>query len=37
MYNNLLKNYEYKAAKRERGRNEGRIKYLEKMSRNALF
>ena len=27
----LSENFEYKAAKRERGRNEGRIKYLEKM------
>ena len=27
----LSENFEYKAAKKERGRNEGRIKYLEKM------
>lgn len=30
-HGDLSENYEYKAAKRERGRNEGRIKYLEKM------
>ena len=28
-HGDLSENYEYKAAKRERGRNEGRIKYLE--------
>lgn len=27
----LSENFEYKAAKRERGRNEGRIRYLERM------
>ena len=31
----LSENFEYKAAKKERGRNEGRIKYLEKMIRTA--
>lgn len=30
-HGDLSENFEYKAAKRERGRNEGRIKYLEKM------
>lgn len=31
----LSENFEYKAAKKERGRNEGRIKYLERMIRTA--
>lgn len=30
-HGDLSENYEYKAAKRERGRNEGRIRYLERM------
>lgn len=34
-HGDLSENYEYKAAKRERGRNEGRIKYLEKMIKTA--
>lgn len=34
-YGDLSENYEYKAAKRERGRNEGRIKYLERMIKTA--
>lgn len=31
----LSENFEYKAAKRERGKNESRIRYLEKMIRTA--
>ena len=34
-HGDLSENYEYKAAKRERGRNEGRIKYLERMIKTA--
>ncbi len=34
-HGDLSENYEYKAAKKERGRNEGRIKYLEKMIKTA--
>lgn len=34
-HGDLSENYEYKAAKRERGRNEGRIKYLERMINTA--
>lgn len=34
-HGDLSENYEYKAAKRERSRNEGRIKYLEKMIKTA--
>ena len=34
-HGDLSENYEYKSAKRERGRNEGRIKYLEKMIKTA--
>lgn len=34
-HGDLSENYEYKAAKRERARNEGRIKYLEKMIKTA--
>jgi len=30
-HGDLSENFEYKAAKRERGKNEGRIRYLEKM------
>ena len=30
-HGDLSENYEYKAAKRERSRNEGRIRYLERM------
>ncbi|WP_069998751.1 transcription elongation factor GreA [Cellulosilyticum sp. I15G10I2] len=30
-HGDLSENYEYKAAKRERGKNEGRIRYLERM------
>lgn len=36
-HGDLSENYEYKAAKRERGRNEGRIKYLEKMIKTATI
>ena len=34
-HGDLSENYEYKAAKKERGRNEGRIKYLERMIKTA--
>lgn len=34
-HGDLSENFEYKAAKRERGRNEGRIRYLEKMIKTA--
>lgn len=34
-HGDLSENYEYKAAKRERGKNEGRIRYLERMIRTA--
>lgn len=33
----LSENFEYHAAKRERGKNEGRIRYLENMLRNATI
>lgn len=36
-HGDLSENYEYKAAKRERGRNEGRIKYLERMINTATI
>ena len=36
-HGDLSENYEYKAAKRERGRNEGRIKYLERMIKTATI
>ena len=36
-HGDLSENYEYKAAKRERGRNEGRIKYLERMIHTATI
>lgn len=34
-HGDLSENFEYKAAKRERGRNESRIRYLEKMIKTA--
>lgn len=34
-HGDLSENFEYKAAKRERGKNESRIRYLEKMIRTA--
>ena len=34
-FGDLSENFEYKAAKREKNRNESRIRYLEKMVRNA--
>lgn len=34
-HGDLSENYEYKAAKRERSRNEGRIRYLERMIKSA--
>lgn len=34
-HGDLSENYEYKAAKRERSRNEGRIRYLERMIKTA--
>ena len=36
-HGDLSENYEYKAAKRERGRYEGRIKYLERMIKTATI
>lgn len=36
-HGDLSENFEYKAAKRERGRNEGRIKYLEKMIKTSTI
>lgn len=35
-HGDLSENFEYKAAKRERGKNESRIRYLEKMIRTAI-
>lgn len=35
-FGDLSENFEYKAAKRERGRNESRIRYLENMIRTAV-
>lgn len=34
-HGDLSENFEYKAAKRERGKNEGRIRYLDRMIRTA--
>lgn len=34
-FGDLSENFEYKAAKREKGRNDGRIRYLENMIRTA--
>lgn len=34
-HGDLSENFEYKAAKRERGKNEGRIRYLERMIKTA--
>ena len=34
-FGDLSENFEYKAAKRERGKNEGRIRYLENMIKTA--
>jgi transcription elongation factor GreA len=34
-FGDLSENFEYKAAKREKNRNESRIRYLERMLRNA--
>lgn len=36
-YGDLSENFEYKAAKRELSRNEGRIRYLEKMIETAVI
>lgn len=35
-FGDLSENFEYKAAKRERGRNESRIRYLENMIKTAV-
>ena len=35
-FGDLSENFEYKAAKRERGKNESRIRYLENMIRTAV-
>lgn len=35
-HGDLSENFEYHAAKKEKNKNEGRIKYLEKMVRNAI-
>ncbi|MBP1745295.1 MAG: greA [Firmicutes bacterium] len=35
-HGDLSENYEYKAAKKDRAQNEGRIRYLEKMVRTAI-
>ena len=34
-HGDLSENFEYKAAKKEKNRNESRIRYLEKMIKNA--
>lgn len=36
-HGDLSENFEYKAAKRDRAQNEGRIRYLEKMVRTAII
>ncbi|KPU42312.1 transcription elongation factor GreA [Oxobacter pfennigii] len=36
-HGDLSENFEYKAAKRERGKNESRIRYLERMIRTATI
>lgn len=36
-HGDLSENYEYKAAKQERGKNESRIRYLERMIRTATI
>lgn len=36
-HGDLSENFEYKAAKRERGKNESRIRYLERMVRTAII
>lgn len=36
-YGDLSENFEYKAAKRERGKNEGRIRYLDRMIKSAII
>ena len=36
-FGDLSENFEYKAAKRERGRNESRIRYLENMIKTAVI
>jgi transcription elongation factor GreA len=36
-HGDLSENFEYKAAKRDRAQNEGRIRYLEKMLRTAII
>lgn len=36
-HGDLSENFEYKAAKRDRAQNEGRIRYLEKMVRTAVI
>lgn len=35
-HGDLSENFEYKAAKRERGKNEGRIRYLERMIKTGI-
>jgi transcription elongation factor GreA len=36
-HGDLSENYEYKAAKQEKGKNEGRIRYLERMIKTATI